>query len=314
MALIELKEVTKEYNKNVILQDVNLEINEGDIIGIIGQSGSGKTTLLNLIAGFIEPSRGDIFYISKMDGQPKSLAKNIHKLKRHMGFNAQHTSFYPKLTVKENLLHFGQMYGLKKSTLIENAKSLLQITGLYDHRDKLAAQLSGGMQKRLDISCSLIHKPKILFLDEPTSDLDPVMQREVIALIQEVNTQGVTVVMASHHLESLEKICTKIAIVHEKEVHSYGEIEEIRKPFLKDYININVKAGKDTERIIAMVKKMPITKIIDKGDQLVIFPKDADKTLAQLMVMIKQENLYLHDIDLRKPTLDEVFVQITKKR
>jgi ABC-2 type transport system ATP-binding protein len=153
----------------------------------------------------------------------------------------------------------------------------------------------------------------VLFLDEPTSDLDPVMQREVIALIQEVNKQGVTVVMASHHLESLEKICTKIAIVHDQKVHSYGEFEDIQKPFLKDHININVKAGKDTEKIIAMVKRMPVTKIIDKGDQLVIYPQDTDRTLAQLMAMIKKENLYLYDIDLRKPTLDEVFVQITRK-
>lgn len=306
--------MTKEYNKAKILQNVNLQIAEGDLFGIIGQSGSGKTTLLNLIAGFIEPDEGEITYISKIDGQPKNLHNNFHKIKKHLGFNAQHTSFYPKLTVKENLLHFGQLYGLKKDTLIENAKNLLQITGLFEHRNKLASQLSGGMQKRLDISCSLIHKPKILFLDEPTSDLDPIMQKEIISLIQDVNKQGLTVVISSHNLESLERICNKVAIIHQGEVRSMGEIEEIRKPFLKKEININIKTGKDKERIIQLARKLAVTKIVDKDDHLVLFTQDPELVLSQLLKVVQQENLYLHDIDLRKPSLNEIFTKITQQK
>jgi len=312
--LIELKEVVKEFNKVKVLSNVNIHIEEGDLFGIIGQSGSGKTTLLNILAGFIEPTSGTVSYVSKIDHQPKNLHENFHRIKRHLGFNPQHPSFYPKLTVKENLLHFGQLYGLKHETLINNAKNLLQFTQLYGHRDKLAEQLSGGMQKRLDISCSLIHKPKILFLDEPTSDLDPVMQKEIIQLIQEVNKQDVTIVIASHHLESIEKICNKLAIIHHGQVHSFGEFEEIRKPFLKNNININIKIGQDKERIIQLVKKLPVNKIVDKEDYLVLYPLDTEKTLNMLNKLIKEENLYLHDIDLRKPSLAEIFAKITAEK
>ena len=313
MKLIELKEVTKEFRTNRILEDVNLVIEEGDIFGVIGQSGSGKSTLLNLIVGFIQPTEGIVYYYSRVDHEPKDLREHFHKIKRHVGFTPQHFSFYPKLTVKENLLHFGQLYGLDQETLIANAKSLLQFTKLYEHKDKLAEHLSGGMQKRLDISCSLIHKPKVLFLDEPTADLDPVLQEEILKLIQEVNRQGVTIVIASHHLESLERICSKVVILHKGKVHAMGEIEEIRKPFLKEDISINIRTGKEKERIIALVKRLPVSKIIDRGDQVILESIDPTKTFAALMQVVKDEHLYLHDIDLRKPTLSEIFEKIVRQ-
>ena len=314
MEIIQLKGVTKEYARNKVLEDVNITIEEGDILGIIGQSGSGKTTLLKLIAGFIEPSEGEVVYFSKVDNKPKNLHEHFHQIKRHLGFTPQHYSFYPKLTVKENILHFGQLYGIPRSTLIENAKSLLQFTGLYEHREKLAEHLSGGMQKRLDITCSLTHKPKILILDEPTSDLDPVLQEDILRLILEVNKQGVTIVIASHHLESLERLATKLVILHHGRVESYGHMEEIRKPFLRDHITINIKTGNDREKIITLVKKLPVSKIVDLGHQLLVYPIDAPKTLAALLQVVKQENLYLHDIDLHKPTLGEIFEKITAKK
>ena len=118
MEIIQLKGVSKEYGRNKIIEDVSLTIEEGDIFGIIGQSGSGKTTLLKLISGFIEPTEGEVVYFSKIDNKPKDLHKHFHKIKRHLGFTPQHYSFYPKLTVKENILHFGLLYGIDQKTLI----------------------------------------------------------------------------------------------------------------------------------------------------------------------------------------------------
>ncbi len=314
MELIQLKGVSKEFRTNNVLQDINLIINEGDIFGIIGQSGSGKTTLLNLIAGFTQPSEGEVVYISKVDHQPKNLHKHFHKIKKHLGYMPQHTSLYPKLTVKENILHFGQLYGVNKKTLIINAKNLLEFTELYEHRDKLVEHLSGGMQKRLDITCCLTHKPKILILDEPTADLDPVMQEDILRLIQEVNKQGITIVIASHHLESLERICNKVAIITSGTLHSYGSIDEVRKPFLKEHVTINVKVGKEKQQVIALAKRLPVSRIVDQGHQIVIYPLDVNFVLSALMQNVRQENLYLHDIELRKPTLSEIFTKITQKK
>jgi len=314
VGFIQLKGVSKKYLKQSILENVNLTISEGDIFGIIGKSGSGKTTLLNLMSGFIDPSQGEVSYISKVDHHPKNLHKNLHKIKKHIGFTPQHYSFYPKLTVKENMLHFGNLYGIKKQMLIHNAKNLLEFTNLYEHKDKLAEHLSGGMKKRLDISCSLVHKPKILFLDEPTADLDPIMQQEIITLIQQVNQQGITIVIASHDLDNIEKICTKLAVINQGKVSTYGEFEEVRKPYLKETININIRTGRDREKIIEIAKRLPVNKIVDQGHQLVLYPENPESVIIELMRIVKEENLYLNDLDIRKPTLSEIFPRIASEQ
>ena len=307
MELIKLKGVGREFGKSKILEDVNITIEEGDIFGVIGESGSGKTTLLNLLTGFVEPSQGEILYYSKVTHEPRDLNENLSKIKKQIGFTPQHNSFYPKLTVKENLLHFGLLYGVKRDVLVNNIKNLLTFTGLMEHRDKLAEHLSGGMQKRLDISCSLVHKPKILVLDEPTADLDPLLQKEILWLLQESNKQGITIVIASHHLDSIEHLCNKVAIIHKGRVHSNGLIDDIKKPFLKDYFTINLRPGDRKERVIEALKGLPIKKIIDEGNRLVVHPQDIEKTISGLLNFIKDENLYLHDMDMRKPTLNEIF-------
>jgi len=308
--LITLKEVSKEYAKTSILTDVNLAIEEGDIYGIIGKSGSGKTTLLNLITGFIQPSYGQVLYNSKITHRPRDLNINLNKIKRQIGFTPQHNSFYPQLTVKENLIHFGKLYKIPTPTLISNVKNLLEFTGLYNHRNKLAEQLSGGMQKRLDLSCSLVHKPKLLVLDEPTADLDPILQKEIIWLLQEANKQGITIVIASHQLDSIEDVCNKVAIVHKGRVFSQGKIDDIKKPFLNDYFTIRLKAGDSKVKILDALKKLSINKIVDEGNKIIVYPKETDITINGLLDVIKKENLYLHHVDMRKPSLNEIFEHI----
>ncbi len=314
MKLIELRDVGKKFGNNGILSDVNITIEEGDILGIIGRSGSGKTTLLNLIAGFLEPTAGEVLHSFNVTDTPKSLHRNLHKIKDQIGYAPQHNSFYPKLTVMENLLHFGQLYHLPKSTLQNNIKGLLQATALAAHQNKLAEHLSGGMQKRLDIACSLVHKPRILVLDEPTADLDPMLQKDIMSFLAQANKQGVTLVIASHHLNLMEKVCNKIAIVHNGKVHSNGLMADIQKPYLRDNFTISLNPGNNKERFISMLKTLPVDKIIDRQQRLIIHPKNITKTITGLLTMIQDEKLYLHDLDIRLPSLDEIFETITQEK
>ncbi len=313
MELIQLKEVSKHFGKNQVLHDVNLTIEEGDVFGVIGESGSGKTTLLHLITGFIEPTEGEALYYTHTTHEPRNLNKNLSKIKKHIGFTPQHNSFYHKLTVKENLLHFGLLYKMQRNVLINNIKSILQVTSLFEDRNKLAEHLSGGMQKRLDISCSLIHKPKLLVLDEPTADLDPILQKEILWLLTEMNKQGITIIIASHHLDNIEQICNKVAIIHKGMVHSHGLIDDVKKPFLKDYFTIHLRPGDSKDRIILALKNLPVQKIVDEGTKLVIYPIDTEKTINSLLNFIKRDNLYLHDLDMRKPSLTEIFEEIASQ-
>ena len=168
------------------------------------------------------------------------------------------------------------------------------------------------MQKRLDISCSLVHRPKILVLDEPTADLDPVLQKEILHLLQEVNKQGITVVFASHHLESIEKICNKVVIINDGRVHSYGSLDEIRAPFMRDHFRIKLPKGADKEHIIERLRGLPIKNIVQKRHSLVITPTHVGRTMNELMEIIKDEGLQLNDLHFKKASLNEVFEKIVE--
>ncbi|MBI2151109.1 ABC transporter ATP-binding protein [Candidatus Woesearchaeota archaeon] len=313
MALVQLKEVSKEYEKVPILQGVNLTIEEGDVYGIIGESGSGKTTLLNMITGFLQPTDGSISYQIEATLPARDLSRELHKVKKQIGFTPQHNSFYPKLTVKENLIHFGKLYNVPEATLVSNIKNLLTFTRLFEHRNKIAEHLSEGMRRRLDIACSLIHKPKVLVLDEPTADLDSNLQKEILSLLQQANKQGVTIVIASHHLDNVEEICNKVAIVNKGNVFCHGLIDEVKKPFLRENVTITLKPGENKEQILQLIRRLPVEKIVDKGNSLVVYPNDIQQTVSGLLQMIKEQNLYLNDMDVRKPSLKEIFETITRR-
>lgn len=234
MQLIQIKEVVKEFNKQAILQDISLAVDEGELLGIIGESGSGKTTLLQVMAGFLRPTRGEVLYQSKVTRHAEDLHKNIRRLKKYIGFTPQHNSFYPELTVLENLLHFGTLYGMKRKILVNNIRGLLHVTNLVEHREKLAGELSGGMQRRLDISCSMVHKPKLLILDEPTTDLDLLLQKDIFSLLKSMHKQGVTIILASHNIKCIEQTCTKVAVLHAGKLFNVGDVEKVRKSFSKN--------------------------------------------------------------------------------
>ena len=232
--IIKLQNIKKKFKKRLILDNINLEINEGEIFGIIGMSGSGKSTILKLLIGYYEPEEGDIFFYSYKDKNYKSAIKNIIELRKTFGFSAQDPSFYPKLTVEENLYHFGSLYSLPKKLIKENTNDLLEITDLANARKQLAQTLSGGMEKRLSVACSLIHQPKVLILDEPTADLDPIRRKETWNLIKGLHSLGTTIVIASHFLSEIEPVCTKIAILHDHKVIDIGTPVELKKKYGKE--------------------------------------------------------------------------------
>ena len=192
MGIIEVKSLTKKFKDRIVLDNVNLDIPEGKIIGIIGINGSGKTTLLKTMLGFYKPNSGNIFY------QGKKIEKIARAIKREFGYTSQDSSFYQKLTVKENMKYFGVLYGMHHKELIVNIKEILQFVELEEKKNVLAQNLSGGMQRRLDLACSMVHRPRILILDEPTEDLDPSLRRDIVNVIKKINKQGTTVIITSH--------------------------------------------------------------------------------------------------------------------
>ena len=320
--IIRLKDVTKYYKKHLVLSNISMDIHQGEIFGIIGLTGSGKTTLLNTIIGFIKPTYGDITFKQshlleyKGDEQIsfRSVYKSEFELKRMFGFAAQQPSFYRKLTCEDNLHYFGSLYGLSKDIIRTNSEILLKLMGLYEFRKLDADELSGGMKKRLDIACSLIHDPHVLILDEPTADLDPITREKMWDLLKQINSKGTTVVLTSHYLEELEQLCDRVGILHNKRIVKVGTTEEIKDGYNQNFeIRIETRSRKyDNLAKYLRTSEISIENIKNEGRKLLIQTGMPEKALLATMEKVNNDGESIVDVSVTKPMLKEFLQKLIK--
>ncbi len=222
MSLLEFRQVSHSFGKQPVLRGISLEVKEGSILGIVGRSGAGKTTLLHIFLGIIEPTKGDVFVQGR---KLRSISKAI------IGFASQENSFYARLTVEENMRYFGGMYHLSPSFLEKRMAILLQFMKLDSARHMPARKLSGGMKRRLDLALALLHDPKILVLDEPTTGLDILLNESIWQLILQIHRLGKTIIISSHNLQEIEKHCTHVAFLSQGTVVVDGSLRDIKKKY-----------------------------------------------------------------------------------
>lgn len=319
--ILKIENLSKRYGDNQLFQDINLEVKPGEILGIIGASGSGKTTLLHTIIGFIRPDSGSVNILEPnlvsddSDLVYTSVEKSYRKMKKMYGFASQTPSFYEKLTVEENLYYFGRLYGLSKQSVNANVKALLKLLGLDTSRKILGANLSGGMERRLDIACSLVHNPDILILDEPTADLDPVLRNNIWKLVEKINKKGTTIILSSHHLNELETLCSRIAILKNQEIIGVGSYDELSKEFTRGYeISVQTYPGnyKELKKVLTKELKKDVEEIIANDHNIVVISEKAQKILPKVIKLLKKEENIL-EVTLARPNLDQIFIGLSKK-
>lgn len=226
MALVSFEEITKKYEGKKIIDALSLEIEEGEIFGLIGRSGCGKTTLLKILLGMLAADSGNIVF----DG--KKIMSDTEILKRNTGFASQENMLFDELTLKENIVYYGKLYSLRSKEIEKRMESLLDLFELGRARHKLIMNLSGGMKKRANILVSLVHNPKLLVLDEPTVGLDPLLREKIWYYIGQINKLGKTIIVVSHLLEELEKNCTRVGALSDGQISRIVEIRG-RKMFDK---------------------------------------------------------------------------------
>lgn len=306
-AIFKTDNLCKSFGKKKVLNSINLSIPKGSYFGIIGLSGSGKTTLINILIGYWKQSSGKVFF----DGKQLKFSKT--RLHKSIGFATQSISVYPLLTVKENLAYFGRLYAMKDESIKKRTKAILDLMDLSDAENLLARELSTGMIRRLDIACSLIHDPKVLFLDEPTEDLDPVLRKEMLALIKKINDQGKTIIMTSHMLDEVEVVCSRIAIIHNGEIIECGSPDELKGKYSKnEEIHLTTAPG-NYDAILKKMGKMDISNIVMKRNKIVLYTPKAEKVLKQLLGIIESNKEKIISLKVHKPTMEEVFEYITKR-
>jgi len=262
-AIVEFKGVSKSFGKNKVLDSINLEIPKGKITGIIGASGEGKSTILKMMISFYKPSKGKVYYLGK------NILKNLKQIKKKFGFAIEDGSFYEDLTVQENLFHFGKLYHVKRKLLKQRVKRLISFVGLNKASDVLAKNLSLGMKKRLDLACSLVNRPSVLVLDEPTADLDPLLRKQLLKLIKKINSHGTTIIMTTQLMGEVDEICDNVAILYNEKILEKGTSAQIKKKyktnkienvFEKIFSNENRKTYQESKKKKTKFKPVDIKK------------------------------------------------------
>jgi ABC-2 type transport system ATP-binding protein len=206
-AIIEVSDLSKYYDKFLALDRISFTVGKGEIFGFLGPNGAGKTTTIKILIGLAKPSGGT----ARING--KDIIKEIVEIKKAIGVVTEDSNLYDELSVIDNLRFAGQLYGVPKPEREERIKNLLKVFGLENKKDAKFSQLSKGMKRRLTIAVALIHKPQILFLDEPTTGLDVLSVKALRALIKSLNKTGVTVFLTTHYIEEAEELCDRVAII-----------------------------------------------------------------------------------------------------
>ncbi len=308
MGEIEVRGVTKKFGNKLVLDNIYLKIPEEKIVGVIGVSGCGKSTLLKILIGFYKPSDGEILY------NDKNIEKNMKQVKKDFGFASQDKCFYGKLTVEENLDYFGTMYGLSDKEIKRNSDEILAFLKLEDARKVLAENLSGGMQKRLDLGCALIHFPKVLILDEPIEDLDPSLRKDMIKSIKEIkNRFKTTILISSHLLWELEQLCDTYIVIHDKKVLGVGSLNDLRKRYGKQTeIFVEFKEPNYNELLAYLGSAMPKEYSID-SNKLSLY-SDNEALMGHIMNFAKKNSKEIVKLGIKKPDLNEIFEKLTGER
>ena len=306
---IQYQNITKSFAKNVILDNISLDINYGEIFGVIGKSGSGKSTMLNILIGFLKPDKGQIIY------QSRDISRDLKSVQQQFGFAAQEGSFYPKLTVYENLEYFGKMYNISSLELKERIPKVLHLVELENAQHLLGYKLSSGMQKRLDIACALINDPKVLILDEPTEDLDPMLRYDILDLIKKISKEkNVTVVVTSHLLNEVEYFCNRVAILDNRHIIASGNINELKDKYSKfQEVSIELESKNYDKLMKSYKRKRSIKKIVEREGKIYLYTNKGELLLKEILNNLSRRKMKYIEVSLSKPSLQEVFEELIKK-
>ncbi|MBO5610508.1 MAG: ABC transporter ATP-binding protein [Eubacterium sp.] len=233
--ILKTKDLTKKYDGNVVVDNLNLEIEEGEIFGLLGPNGAGKSTTMNMICGIVRPTLGSVEFMEQ------DFQKNRKKLIENLGYIPQDLAIHGNLKAWENVELFTSLYGIKGAELKERIDESLEYVGLIDKRNDYAKTFSGGMKRRLNIACAIGHHPKLLIFDEPTVGIDPQSRNFILEKIKASNKNGATIIYTSHYMEEVEAICTRIAIMDNGKVIATGTSEELKKMVVDDTSSITLE-------------------------------------------------------------------------
>lgn len=305
--LVKVEGLVKRYDKLVALDYLDLEVQEGEIFGLLGPNGSGKTTAINCILSLLKYDKGTIEIFNKR------MDPNAYEIKKDIGIIMQNVAVFEELTVYENISYFCSLYVKDKHEIKRLTKEAIEFVSLEDFVKFYPKKLSGGLLRRLNIACGIVHKPKLIILDEPTVAVDPQSRNKILEGIKRLNEEGATIIYTSHYMEEVEQLCSNIAIIDKGRVIAKGTKEE-----LKSMISIGEKITVETYQIsdeaIEELKNLSGIYSVYYHDNLLEIKSGKGKNnLVHILEYLAKKNITFGRVITEMPTLNDVFLEITGK-
>jgi len=304
MAVIETNGLTRKFKQLRAVDQLDLSVEPGELFGLVGPDGAGKTTLLRLLAGLLDISDGEATVLGF------DLRRQAEAIKPLIGYMAQLFNLYTELTVLENLAFFTEIYQVRSDERAERVERLLEFAGLVEFKPRRAAQLSGGMQKKLALACTLIHQPKLLLLDEPTTGVDPVSRREFWNILTELHLTGTTIVVSTPYMDEADR-CARVGLMYEGKLVICDTPQSIRARLDSELIALHAEDWRTARDILSDLPAVREVQVY--GDKLHLLVDSGEARLGQVREVLNQAHIPFSDLRVSEPRMEEAFISLIKE-
>jgi len=304
--MIKVTNLSKSYGNIKALKNINFTVKKGEIFGLLGPNGAGKSTTLKILSTLLAADKGQV------EIDKHSLSNNLEYCKKIIGVVPQEIALYNDFSAYNNLLFWGKLNGVTSKQLRLKINSLLELMGLSHRKNDLIKNYSGGMKRRINIAVALLHNPKILFMDEPTTGVDPQSRNKIFDIIEDLNKKGLTIIYTTHYMEEVERLCNTIAIIDMGKIVVQGTKAELQKQCdLKEAVSLEFETF--TNEQLSGFQNEVSHKMTVKNYTLTV-ECNINQDLEMLLSKCKTHGLILKNIDIKKSNLESIFLQLTGKQ
>jgi len=301
-----VKELEKRFGKFIAVNRISFDVAKGEIFGFLGPNGAGKSTTIRMLCGILSPTSG-MGTVAGFD-----IRTETEKIKSNIGYMSQKFSLYEDLTVEENINFYSGIYRIPEGRKEERKSWVIEMAGLSEHRNSRTRILSSGWKQRLALGCAILHQPPIIFLDEPTSGVDPISRRQFWDLIYELSGKGVTVFVTTHYMDEAE-YCDRLALIYRGELIAIGTPDELKTKFMKEDV-LEVFCERPQDAMDEIIKIEGIKEVALFGKGLHIVTEDSETAIIAIKKLLDEENYCVEHIEKIIPSLEDVFVSLIEAR
>jgi len=307
--VIEARGLVKRYGDLEAVKGLSFAIRRGEIFGFLGPNGAGKTTTISMLSCLLEPSEGTAIVAGH------DVVKASSEVKRRIGLVPQELALYPTLSARHNLDYFGRIYGLRGRALRQRVDEVLEMVDLTERARSAVRTYSGGMKRRLNIAAGLLHRPEVLFLDEPTVGVDPQSRNAIFEHVERLRDEGMTVLYTTHYMEEAERLCDRVAIVDEGRIIALDAPRKLISDLGGGIIHLGVSNGRMDEGLLGQIQSLPEIKSVARSDGKVeVETVRAQEALVRLLELFNRTDTSITALQVLEPNLETVFLRLTGKQ